>query len=378
MANTINTAEQGKMVPTLSGPQANARRVGIGLSLLMAADGLVLAVLGATAPEPLLARGLQVALSLGVLIPGLMLLRLALRRPFKGGLFAGEIELASVLFYLAVAMPAFHQAAHASKALGAAQFVLVLTGLALGCAVLALAGAVTPLAEERGVISLLAAIRDGVTLIVATILVAIGTSQFAGAALMPPKWNWISFGFITVPGMLLLIARELVKQHFRRGAPDGRVSLVRLVLTETMLIVGLAVMVYGSGANLTLGANGYTTGVKGNPAGLAVLAGAAVFLVLVRGGARLALGARGATVRWALVGNLALAVGVVVFIYGERSVVMGKPPLPMFGAAVPATAPFVVAGLLLLIFGRLGALTNAAAPSTDTAPNSAGIPQGVR
>ncbi|MGH3853578.1 MAG: hypothetical protein ACRDR6_08780 [Pseudonocardiaceae bacterium] len=377
MATKTSSDEQVKTVPMLSGPQAGARRAGIGLSLLVAADGLVLAVLGAMAPEPLLARGLQVALSLGVLIPGLMLLRLALRRPFTGGLFAGEIELAAVLFYLAVAMPAFH-AAHASYALGAAQFVLVLTGLVLGCAVLALAGAVTPSAEERGKISLLAAIRDGVTLIVATILLAIGTSQFAGAALMPPKWNWISFGGITVPGMLLLIARELVKQYFRRGAPDGRVSLVRLALTETMLIVGLAVMVYGSGANLTLGANGYTTGVKGNPLGLAVLVAAAVFLVLVRGGARLALGGRGAMVRWALVGNLALALGVVVFIYGERSVVMGKSPLPSFGDAVPAAAPFVVAGLLLLIFGRLGALTNAAAPTADAAPSTTRIAKAAR
>jgi len=68
-----------------------------------------------------------------------------------------------------------------------------------------------------------------------------------------------------------------------------------------------------------------------------------------------------------LAGNVAFAVGVLVFIYGERSVVMGKSPLPMFGAAFPATVPFVVAGLLVLIVGRLAALTDAASAAPTPA-----------
>ncbi len=373
MATKTSSDKQDDAVITRTAPQAAARAASIGLAGLVVANGLVLGGLAATAPEPLLARGLQVALALAVLFSGLMILRPALtaRRPLTVGVLPGELMLAGALIYLAVAMPAFH-AGNVPHQTGVAQFVTVLTGLALGCVALALSGATTPLATERGAISLLAAIRDGVILIVGTILLAIALGQLAMPALVPPKWNWISFGAITVPGMLLLIVRELIKQRFRRSYPDGRAPLTRLMLTEPLLIIGLFVMIYGSGANLTLGANGYTTGVKGNPTGLAVLVSAAVFLVLVRGGARWALGTRGATLPWAAAGNLAFALGVIVFIYGERSVVMGTSPRPKFGAAVPAAAFFVVAGLLVLIVGRLAALTDAAAPSTATAPGGEG------
>ena len=366
---TIRSGGPPAAAPARTGPQAAAWWASVVLGVLVVVNGAVLAVLAILAPEPLLARGLQVALSLAVLVPGLMILSSAFnrRRPFKVGLLAGELLLAGALIYLAVAMPAFH-AAHVGYSTGLAQFVGVLVGLVLGCVALVVSGATIPLSVERGRLSLPAAIRDGVVLIVGTILVTIASGQFAMAQLTPPKWNWISFGAITVPGMLLLIARELVKQAYRRRYPDGRAPLSRLVLTETMLVVGLFVMIYGSGANLTLGANGYTTGLKGNPTGLAVLIAAVVFLVLVRGGVRWALGARGATIRWALAGNVAFAVGVLVFIYGERSVVMGKSPLPSFGAAFPAAVPFVVAGLLVLIVGRLAALTDAASAAPTPAP----------
>jgi hypothetical protein len=50
-----------------------------------------------------------------------------------------------------------------------------------------------------------------------------------------------------------------------------------------------------------------------------------------------------------------------VFIAGERSVIVGKSPLPSFGAAFPAAVLIAVVGLLLLIPGRVLNATDAAA-----------------
>jgi hypothetical protein len=135
------------------------------------------------------------------------------------------------------------------------------------------------------------------------------------------------------------------------------------MLTEAMLVVGLFFMVFGSISNLTLGANGYVKGLAGNDAGLLVLAVAMVFLYVVRGlGKTLAKDRTGRLgVGGAMLANLAFALGVIVFIAGERSVIVGKSPLPTLGAAFPAAVLIAVVGLLILIPGRVLNATDAAA-----------------
>jgi hypothetical protein len=63
----------------------------------------------------------------------------------------------------------------------------------------------------------------------------------------------------------------------------------------------------------------------------------------------------------AMLANLAFALGVIVFIAGERSVIVGKSPLPSLGAAFPAAVLIAVIGLLILIPGRVLNATDAAA-----------------
>ncbi|MGH3765344.1 MAG: hypothetical protein ACRDS0_32945 [Pseudonocardiaceae bacterium] len=129
-------------------------------------------------------------------------------------------------------------------------------------------------------------------------------------------------------------------------------ALARLVATESLLVGGLFIMFYGSIANLTLGKNGYTTGFTGNNAGMVLLVGAAVFLFAIRGMLK-ASTARRSPIPSALVTNLAFAAGAIVFFYGERSVIIGHAPSPSVGAAFPAALVIAVAGLLILVPGRM-------------------------
>ncbi len=367
---------------------ATARGVSIGAGAALTVDGLVMVALAMVAGAPLPLRLVEFALAIGVAAPGVWIAKLGIggRHPLAVGVLLPEIVLAGALIYLAVgggggggggrclparvtsgafisrppARPVFHTMGIAYP-VGLAQFLAVLLALGLGSVGLVLSGATHVRADEVGLVSFPLAVRDGVILIVGTILVAIGTGQLAAAQLTPPKWNWISFGAITVPGMLLLIAREMVKQAHRR---DPRVrSLPRLMLTEAMLVMGLFLMVFGSIANLTLGANGYVKGLAGNDAGLLVLAVAVVFLFVIRGlGKTLAKDRTGRLgVGGAMLANLAFALGVIVFIAGERSVIVGKSPLPSFGAAFPAAVLIAVVGLLILIPGRVLNATDAAA-----------------
>ena len=87
-------------------------------------------------------------------------------------------------------------------------------------------------------------LRDGVILIVGTILMAIAFGQLAGAALKAPQWNWISFLGITTPGMFLLMGREGIKARLETW--QGLARVPRLFITETLLVLGLAIMLYGS------------------------------------------------------------------------------------------------------------------------------------
>jgi hypothetical protein len=187
-------------------------------------------------------------------------------------------------------------------------------------------------------------------LAVGTILLGIGLGQIANERLTPPMWNWISFLGLTLTGMLVLVVgRGAVKAAIHEGnQPQGGTRrLLGLLATELLLVAGLAVMIYGALNNLVLGANGFRTGFKGNGEGLALWIAAALFLVLVRGGFKLALGNRGGAGAAAL-GELLYFAGVFAFIVGERSVISGQPPgVPIGGAAVGAA--LIMGGALFLL-----------------------------
>jgi hypothetical protein len=255
-------------------------------------------------------------------------------------------------------MPAV-QAGGVPYAAGVSQFLGVLLALFLGATALALSAATRPTPPRFGQISPPAALRDGVILITGTILLAIALTQVALPALRPPRWNWISFLGITVPGMLLLIAREAVRQ-VTRGTGTGPRRAACRVASELLLVCGLTVMLYGSGANLILGRNGYSTGIRGNAAGLVLWGLAAAFLTL---GRRVLAATTVAALRprvRILLDRLMFVVAAAALILGERSMVMGRDPVVVFGGALPAASPILLSAALVLVAGRTGALTSPA------------------
>ena len=342
-----------------SGPndraRSAARTVSLALGAMVVLDGAVLMLLAVLTAAPMAQRLVEIGFGAVVLAAGVMIAKMGGRRsrPVELSALPGELVLAGSLFYLGVAMGVF-QAGGVRYAAGVSQFSAVLVGLTLGSAALALSGAPAP-AKQAGAADLATALRNGVLLIVGTILLAIGLGQLALDRLTPPKWNWISFLAITVPGMLILIARELVTQAQASLPPDGRRRLGGQLLTGVMLVGGLWVMIFGSGANLTLGRNGYTVDIKGNGAGLALLLVAAVLLTVVRDlltPASPALAQGPAAARRAAARNTIYVVGVVAFIFGARAVVMGKDPALVVGGALPAAAVILLAGVLVLVVGR--------------------------
>lgn len=92
---------------------------------------------------------------MAVAVPGLLMARAAVaeHRPLTVGVLLPETVLAAAMVYLATVLSLL----------------------------------------ERGRVSFPIAVRDGVILIIGTILVAIAFGQFAAPRLNPPKWNWISF-----------------------------------------------------------------------------------------------------------------------------------------------------------------------------------------
>lgn len=327
------------------------RTVAVVLGLATFGDGLALVVLAFAGHPGLGTRVAELVFGLAVVVPGLWMATSGIsRQPVHQGALFPDVVLAGALLTLGVAMPAFHHGLVDYQS-AVDQFVFVVVGLGLGSAGLVLSGVTAPTAERAGKLSFPGAVRDGVLLIVGTILLAISIGQLADPKLMPPMWNWISFLAITIPGMLILVAREFVKQADRRSEHRGVGALARSLLIEVMLVGGLFVMIYGSGANLTLGKNGYTTGFKNNATGLTLLLVAAIVLAVVRGTAKRAVPQRNPALVVVL-GNLVYAAAVIAFIYGERSVIMGKPPMLQTGAAAAAASVILVTGVLILVIGR--------------------------
>lgn len=296
----------------------------------------------------------EIFLSVAMLCAGVLLLRKAMNKKNDRlviGLLPGEIALAAALLYLGVVMPVFHQGL-TSYGNAVIQFIAVMAGLVFGAVALALSGASQD-ARPVGKLSAAASLRDGVILITGTILLAIALGQLSGATLKPPLWNWISFLGITIPGMLVLIAREGAKEKLEKLA--GFRNVLGLLATEFLLIVGLAIMLDGSYANLNLGMNGFTTGIKGNMAGLVLWIGAALFLILVHGGFKMALAKKNRLLSYRIVSGLLYVVGAIAFIYGERSILSGQVPMFAVGDAAPAAALILVGALVVLVVARIAA-----------------------
>lgn len=320
----------------------------LSVGVLTAAVGGVLLVTALVTSAGAGRRAFEALFAAEIVVAG-VLAALPWGRATRGrSLLLGGAVLGGALLYLGTAMPS---AGRASYSEGVTQFAGVLGALVLGGLLLAVSAPAGAGGDERGEGAWARVAREGLLLVVGTILLAIGSGQLARSGLMPPKWNWTSFLGITVPGMLVLVvARGAVKSAVRRSAPRSPSRAVGILATEVLLVAGLGVMLYGSFTNLNLGANGYEVGLKGNDAGLALWAGAAAFLVVVRGGLKLAAPDRGRRRTVAL--QALYAVGVLAFIYGERAVLMGKDPALTFGAALPAAAAIVAAGIALLVAGR--------------------------
>ena len=301
-----------------------------------------------------LLRIIELFLGTANFIAGLILVREALNKkhtPVVVSMWSGEIALAATFFYLGTAMPVFHEGL-ASPQIALVQFIAVLLGLIVGTVMLVLSGA-TKGVRLASSFNHVAGLRDSVILIIGTILVAISLSQLAGPAIKPTQWNWISYGGITVPGMFILIGREGVKQLTEYWT--GFKRILASVVTEGMLISGLAIMLYGSYSNLTLGTNGYLylSHIKGNAYGFTLWVVAALFLFLIRGPFKLAFLQSNRQFGRQVVSQILYVIALVAFIYGERSVLTGLAPKIMIGSAAPAALLILLCALLLLVPGRV-------------------------
>lgn len=326
-------------------------RLQVPLGILIAVVGAAMIVLAFSGSIGVGRLVFESLLGAAVLVPGILLAGAALTGGRATGLHlaAGELALAATIVYLGEAMPPFHHGAVGHDA-AVAQFVLVVVSFVLNCAALALPAPASASSQGKTGVHWASVIRDSVLLIVGTIVLAIGLGQTANPALMPPMWNWTSFLGITIPGMLTLIFLRGPLKAIGRGA-----HVPRRFAIELLLVLGLSVMVFGSVTNLNLGASGYEVGFKGNGSGLALWVAAALFLVFARGLFKLVVpdGDRRSGV--ALVRKLLYIVGAIAFIYGEKSVIMGKPPMFTAGGAFPAAAAMVIGGILVLVFVRQAA-----------------------
>lgn len=154
--------------------------------------------------------------------------------------------------------------------------------------------------------------------------------------------------------MLLLIAREGVKQGTENWSSRSLLrGVLSLLATESLLVIGLAIMLAGSYNNLTLGMNGFTVGVKGNAVGLTLFVVATLFFLLVRGFFKLTFLQRTQLTSLRIVNKLLFVAAAIAFIYGERSVLSGKPPMFAVGGAAPAVTLILLGALFVLIVGRV-------------------------
>ncbi len=275
----------------------------------------------------------------------------------KAAALLGDLTLLGSLFYLGLALPPFNHGA-VGRSVANLQFIAVILAITIGTAAIALAPAPTHNFTGWKHLGQIALAPDGVVLVAGTILLGIGLGQLDKMSLMPPKWSWISFLGLTVPGMIVLV---MIRGAVKKLGPTEQTLGWRakgiwvLLGWEILLVAGLGLLIYGALYNLVLGKNGFQGGFKGNTNGLILWAVAAAFLIFVRGPFERAL-IQLQERRWYPVVREALyVVGAFAFIVGERSVISGKPPTLATGAAFPVAALIILAAAFLLVPIRLAA-----------------------
>ena len=203
-----------------------------------------------------------------------------------------------------------------------------------------------------------AGMRGGVMLAVGSLLLAMAVGAASGSTFHLPDWNWPSFVGLTVPGVLVLIAREEVKKRWR---PAGHPALASLG-TEGLLVVGLSLMVWGSTANLTLGVDAFHLGIRGDVVGAGLWMLAAVGLLVRR---VLWPRASARSRRPEVTVAIAYTVALTVLVLGERAVELGKSPAIAIGYAGIAGALAAAAVVVLAVMLPLTlALDRGAAPAS--------------
>jgi hypothetical protein len=331
------------MVKIDSSRTASLAWVARGLCGLLALAGLAgLALSGSTPVSTPFAAG-EAAASLIVIAAAVLLFRCSRGRERPvAGLLPGELALDGAFLYLAMTAETFHGQHAVSREVGIAQFAIVILELVAGCGAL-----VFFRTERRDVRSVFAmAVRGGVMLAVGSLLLAMAVAAASGSTFHLPDWNWTSFLGLTVPGILVLIAREELKKRWR---PAGHPAVASLG-TEGLLVIGLSLMVWGSTANLTLGLDAFHIGVRGDVigAGLWVLAAGALLA-----GRVLWPGASTTSRRREIAVAVAYTLALTVFVFGERAVELGGSPAIAIGHAGVAAALAAAAVLVLAVMRPL-------------------------
>lgn len=273
-------------------------------------------------------------------------------RPMPTSLPTGILTILGSLLYLGTALPRFHAGAVPYNE-AIVQFVTVLAGLFVGAASFALREPAVEFRRGKRMYPTTVG-PDGVVLVVGTILIGLGIGETAQPRLTPPTWDWVSFFLIAIPGMLVLIPmRGMAKAMLRRERLRGRRSgFAGILVNEALLVVGLAVLLYGFN-NVFAGTNGFETGFEGDGGGLAVWLGAALFLVAVRGGFKLALADGPERPGAAVARELLYVLGLAAFVYGERWVITGSHLTVESVGGFLAASGILVGGLALLVPIRL-------------------------
>lgn len=314
-----------------------------GLSALLAAAGLAGLVLTRWGRVSLPFAAGEAVASLLVIASALALFRSAHgnERPVAG-LLPGELALDGAFLYLAMIAETFRGQHAVPRDVAIAQFAVLILELVGGSGAL-----VFFRTERQDARSLFAmAVRSGVLLAVGSLLLAMAVAAASVSTFHLPNWNWVSFLGLTVPGILVLIAREEVKKR----RPSANHPALATFATDGMLVVGLSLMVWGSTANLTLGVDAFHLGVRGDlvGAGLWLLAAGALLARCVPWPRPRARSGRP---------RIAVAIGYIValtaFVVGERAVELGKQPAIVTGQVEIAGALAVAAVVVLAVMRPL-------------------------
>jgi hypothetical protein len=318
---------------------ASLARVARGLCALLGLTGLAGLALSVSARASTPFAAGEAAASVIVLASAVVLYQSSRGRELPvAGLLPGELALDGAFLYLAMTAETFHGQHAVSRGVGVVQFAIVILELVAGCGALVFFR--TDRRDPRSAFAM--AVRSGVMLAVGSLLVAMAVAAASASIFQLPRWNWLSFLGLTVPGILLLIAREELKTRWRHARHPVLASLG----TEGLLVMGLSVMLWGSTANLTLGVDAFRVGIRGDVVGVGLWALAAVALL-----ARRVLWPRGSPTarRPEIAAAIAYSVALTVFVIGERAVELGRSPAFAIGhPGVAGALAVAAAGIVVL------------------------------